>query len=277
MLIVMVAAVAWGLYKGFAWQVASFAAIVVSYIVAVQMRGPVAEMLDIDPPWNKLVAMLGLFVVTSLIVWTIFRMASTSIEKFKLKDFDRQIGAVLGGVKGMVACTIITMFALSFVKPESRQKIVDSKSGYLISQFIDKAHGIMPEEVHDVIHPYFDKFKQQMGDDAVNPVVDLETLGEQLPGQLQQFPGQVQNLQNQASQYQQQINQLQQQNQQQIDAARNLIDASINPPNSQPYAPPYTPPYTPPATPQYNPQPGTQFVPNGGQQYIPNSGPTYGQ
>lgn len=276
MLIVMGAAVAWGLYKGFAWQVASFAAIVVSYVVAVQMRGPVAEMLDIDPPWNKLVAMLGLFVATSLVIWSMFRLASASIEKFKLKDFDRQIGAVLGGFKGIVACTIITMFAVSFLKAESRQKIVDSKSGYLISQIIDKTHAIMPEEVHNVIHPYFDKFHEQMGDGAANPLVNLETLGEQVPEQLQQIPGQFQSMQNQATQlqqqatqYQQQFNQLQQDNQQQIDAARNLIDASINPPNSQPYSPPNTQ--------QYNPQPNAGYVPSGGVQYIQSNGQIYGQ
>ena len=46
MLVVLGAAIAWGIYKGLAWQIASFASIIASYFVAYQFRGVLAANKD---------------------------------------------------------------------------------------------------------------------------------------------------------------------------------------------------------------------------------------
>ena len=80
MLIVLVAAVVWGAWKGFAWQVASLASLVASYILALTFRQQVAQFISATPPWNMFLAMLILFLGTSLVVWVGFNFVAELIE-----------------------------------------------------------------------------------------------------------------------------------------------------------------------------------------------------
>ena len=166
MIAVLVGAVAWGAWKGFAWQVASTASMVLSYFVALNFRTPLSQIIKTDPPWNVFVAMLILFLGTSLVVWLCFNFVSQAIEKMKLKEFDRQVGAILGLGKGVILCVIITLFAMSLLDQQRRQAIINSRSGYYISQLLAKADAIMPRELRQVLAPYVDGLEQNM---SANP------------------------------------------------------------------------------------------------------------
>lgn len=162
MLAVVVAAVAFGAWKGLAWQIASLAAIVLSYLVALNFRDPVAQLISAEPPWNIFLAMLILYVVTSLAVWLAFRVVRDFIDRVKLKEFDRHTGAVLGAVKGVILCVIITLFAVTLLGEDQKRAVCQSRSGYYISLLIDKVHVAMPSEIHDVIHPYLHNLDEQI-------------------------------------------------------------------------------------------------------------------
>jgi membrane protein required for colicin V production len=154
MLVILVSATIFGAWKGLAWQVASLAAIFFSYYVAVEYRDQLASNINATPPWNIFLAMLLLYVGTSFIIWLAFRLVAGFIDQVRLKAFDRQIGALFGFAKGIVLCIIITLFAMTLLGDEQRKTIVESRSGYYIAQLLDRAHGVMPSEVHDVLHPY---------------------------------------------------------------------------------------------------------------------------
>ena len=154
MLIVVVAATIFGAWKGLVWQVASLASIVASYFVAYQFRSDVAAYIHFDPPWNTFIAMLVLYLGTSLAIWIVFRFVSDVIDRIRLKEFDRQIGAILGFAKGVLLCVIITLFAVSLSKDTWREQIIQSRSGYYIAVLLDRAHPVMPDEIHDVLEPY---------------------------------------------------------------------------------------------------------------------------
>lgn len=156
MVAVLVGAVAWGAWKGFAWQVASTASMVLSYFVALNFRAPVAQAIKATPPWNVFVAMLVLFLGTSLVVWLCFNFVSQAIERMKLKEFDRQVGALIGFAKGVLLCIIITLFAMTLLDQTQRQQIVNSRSGMYIAQILAKADAIMPQEIRQVLAPYVD-------------------------------------------------------------------------------------------------------------------------
>ena len=100
MLIILASALIFGAIKGFAWQVASLASIVVSYLVASYFRNEVAQWINAQPPWNRFLAMLLLYFGTSLAIWQLFRVISSTSEKFRLKDVYRQVGAGSGWFKG---------------------------------------------------------------------------------------------------------------------------------------------------------------------------------
>lgn len=162
MLIVLGMATIFGAIKGFAWQVASLASILISYLVAYRFRGQVAEMIHAAPPWNQFLAMLLLYVGTSFVIWVGFRLLSGAIDKVKLKEFDRHIGAAFGLGKGLIYCLLITMFAMSLLGPKQQSAICQSRSGYYIATALDKGVGILPKEIHDVVGPYLQQLDEKL-------------------------------------------------------------------------------------------------------------------
>lgn len=154
MLIVLGMATLFGAIKGFAWQVASLASILVSYIVAYRFRFQVAEMIEAKPPWNQFLAMLILYVGTSFVIWVGFRLLSGVIDKVRLKEFDRHLGAAFGLAKGVIFCLLITMFAMSLLGPNQQAAICQSRSGFFIATALDRGVGVLPKEIHDVVGPY---------------------------------------------------------------------------------------------------------------------------
>ena len=48
--------------------------------------------------------MFVLYLLTSLAIWIVFRFISSVIERVKLKEFDRQMGALFGLAKGHSCC-----------------------------------------------------------------------------------------------------------------------------------------------------------------------------
>ena len=162
MLAVLLAATAWGAWKGVAWQVASLGAIVASYVVAYQYRDAVAAWIPLAAPWRVFMAMLLLYVGTSLGIWIVFRLVSRLIDRMKLKDFDRQLGALLGLAKGAVLCVIITLFAVTLLGERQRQAIVHSQSGHHIAVLLSRSNAVIPEEFHDVLKPYLEEFDRRL-------------------------------------------------------------------------------------------------------------------
>lgn len=164
MLVVLVGAALFGAIKGFAWQLASIASILVSYFVAYRFREPFSQSIQADPPWNRFLAMLILYVGTALVVWVLFRMVSSTIDRMRLKEFDRQIGALFGLAKGALYCTLITMFAVSLTGNNIREKIVASRSGRYIARVLDRSQAVIPPEIHDVVAPYLDRFDERFNE-----------------------------------------------------------------------------------------------------------------
>jgi membrane protein required for colicin V production len=161
MIVVLVGAMVFGAAKGFAWQLASIASIVLSYFVALKFREPFSRSIALDPPLNRLLAMLILYVATALLVWVAFRMVSKSIDRMRLKEFDRHIGAIFGLIKGGLYCVLLTLFAVTLAGKQIRETVVSSKSGHYIADVLDRSESIIPPEIHEFVDPYLRRFEQE--------------------------------------------------------------------------------------------------------------------
>ncbi len=161
MIVILIAAMVFGAIKGFAWQLASIASIVVSYFVAVKFSEPFSRSIALDPPWNRFLAMLILFVVTSLLIWVAFRMISHSIDRMKLSEFDHHIGAVFGLIKGGLYCILLTLFAVTLGGNWARETVVRSKGGHYIADLLDRSESVIPPEIHQIVDPYLRRFDEQ--------------------------------------------------------------------------------------------------------------------
>lgn len=172
MIAVMLLAIVRGYSKGLAWQISSIASIFVSYFVAYRFRDLVAPMIDMPAPWRGTVSMLILFVATSLVIWLLFQSIRGAIEKAKLKDFDQQLGAIFGGVKGAIWCTVITLISLTFLGQSVSDHIVRSQSGGYIARFLANSKKLMPPDVQQVIQPYIEQAENKLQDRVTMPVSD---------------------------------------------------------------------------------------------------------
>ena len=162
MLAVIVLTTLFGLWKGMAWQLASLG------LPGAQLdRGHAVQRPAWLPtsashePWNRFIAMLVLFLATSLAVWLVFRLVAGVIDRVRLKEFDRQMGALFGLAKGCLLCLVITFFAVT-LSETARQAVLKSKSGKYIAVAIQKATPAMPQEVRDVLGKYIDELDQKL-------------------------------------------------------------------------------------------------------------------
>lgn len=162
MLTILLVAIVMGYRKGFAWQVASLAAIFVSYFVAIRFRDVVAERIDAREPWNVFLAMLILYVGSSFSIWMLFQIIKGVIDRAKLKEFDRQMGALFGALKGGMLCVVVTFFAVTLLGERQLQAVVESRSGYVIAHFLDKASAVMPSELAQVLGPYLKQLDDRL-------------------------------------------------------------------------------------------------------------------
>lgn len=162
MLVILVGAVIFGAVKGMAWQIASIAALVVSYFVAVNFNEPVSQYIKVEAPLNKLAAMLLLYLGTSFAIWIMFGFVRRSLEKMSLKEFDRHAGALLGAITGVLLCVSVTLFSVTMLKEDQRQYIVRSKSGLYITQKINEFESVFPPAVHQVLEPYIKRLNEEV-------------------------------------------------------------------------------------------------------------------
>lgn len=162
MIAVLAAATIFGFWKGLAWQIASIASIVVSYFVALRFADRLAPMVSQHAPWNKFVAMLLIYAGASLAIWMIYRAIGGAIDRVKLNEFDRQMGALVGFAKGVLFCIAITFFAATILGQTQRDQILSSRSGRYIAQLLDKADAVAPPEIREVIGPYLDKINERL-------------------------------------------------------------------------------------------------------------------
>ena len=177
MLAVLGFATIFGFWKGLAWQVASLASLVVSYFAALKFADKLAPMVSEHAPFNKFVAMLIIYAGASLAIWMLFRVVAGVIDGVKLKEFDRQMGALVGFAKGVLICIAITFFAVSLLGQVQRDKILASRSGHYIVQVLDKADAVAPPEIQQVIGPYIEKINQRLDPSyQPNPQQDLQDL-----------------------------------------------------------------------------------------------------
>lgn len=161
MLLVLGANLLLGVWKGFAWQLASIGSLVLSYFMALRYSTALAPMVGTQAPLNRFVAMFLLYLASSLFVWLCFRAVSGFIDRLKLKDFDRQVGALFGAAKGVLWCIAITFFALSLL-PATRDQVLQSHSGHYIALALDNAGQVMPSEIHQVLDPYLNRLQTEL-------------------------------------------------------------------------------------------------------------------
>ena len=158
-LVILVIAAIRGAMKGIVWQLAVIGSIVLCFAFSETGSVFIAPMLALDPPLNRWVAMLILYIVLSFAAFGVARVMHKWIEKMKFKEYDRHLGFLFGAVKGVIICLVGTFFVVT-ISAGSRETILNSYSGHAAAIIMDRLHPVMPEELHDVLGPYIHQLDQ---------------------------------------------------------------------------------------------------------------------
>jgi membrane protein required for colicin V production len=161
MLGILAAAAVLGYFKGIVWQIAWIAGIVASGFVAFRFAPVAAPFFGQQAPWNRLCALLVLYVGTSLVIWLAFRVVSGAINAVHLSAFDHQLGLLFGLAKGGLLCVVITFFAVTLA-PAYRGQIVASHSGRIVAEIISRADELLPRDIAESVDPFVKQFEERL-------------------------------------------------------------------------------------------------------------------
>jgi len=161
MLVVLAGATIFGAVKGLAWQLAALGSLVASYFLALHFSPGLAQSIGAQAPWNRFAAMAIIYVGSGAVIWYFFHLVSKFVDRLRLRDFDRQLGAMFGLATAVVACVVLTFFAVT-LSETARAAVLSSRSGYYTSVLLDKAQGVMPPELHEVLDPYVNRLEKEL-------------------------------------------------------------------------------------------------------------------
>ncbi|MEE8450576.1 MAG: CvpA family protein [Thermoguttaceae bacterium] len=168
MLVVLISCTVFGAWKGVAWQIAALASLVVSGVVAINFSGPLTPYFGDQAPWNRCLAMLVLYLITGVAIWLLFRVVASFIDRVRLKEFDRQIGAIFGAAKGLMWCLLITFFSVTLSEPLS-EIVLDTRSGEYATRLIHFGSPLLTVEVHEKLSKYIEQFHEKAHPDTPLP------------------------------------------------------------------------------------------------------------
>lgn len=149
-----------GYWKGAAWQIAPIMSLVLGYMIAMPMSVTTAHYFG-DPPQNRLFALVSIYIGVALIVYLMVRSFRAGIEKAKLTEFDRHIGALLGFVKGVLVTLAATIILLIY-STTARDLILKSESSTIAAKIINAVYPILPQALHTLLRPYLVQLKDEL-------------------------------------------------------------------------------------------------------------------
>ena len=97
-------------FRGFLTEIMSMASIIVGITIAVVFTRPVSFLLEDyigSSFWNMIIAFLGLFLVSYLIIKIFESSLNTLIEKVQLEKLDQSLGFFLGLIEGFLLIVIV--------------------------------------------------------------------------------------------------------------------------------------------------------------------------
>lgn len=168
-----------GFWKGAAWQIAPIMSLVLGYMIAMPMSVTTAQYFG-DPPHNRLFALVTIYIGVALVVYLLVRSFRAGIEKAKLTEFDRHIGAMLGLLKGVLLTLAITVILL-ISSPMSRDLILKSESSSIAAKIINAVYPILPHAMHVILNPYLKRLGTELPLDIHDDHVDDGTSNNLLP------------------------------------------------------------------------------------------------
>ncbi|QEH38103.1 Colicin V production protein [Aquisphaera giovannonii] len=166
MVAVLVLGMIRGAWRGFTWQVASIASLVLGYVAARTGSASLAVKMPGEPEVQRVLAMGLIYMVVSGGIFGVAWLVRGTLKKMKFEAYDRHLGSLLGGLEGIGVGLLATLMVVSMA-PATRGPIFASPTGHVVGAIMDGVGPILPEEVRDVLKPIWTRGDDASGDVAV--------------------------------------------------------------------------------------------------------------
>ncbi|MDR1963405.1 MAG: CvpA family protein [Planctomycetaceae bacterium] len=150
-----------GWMTGMVSQIVSVGSFVVSWVVASRFAFLIAPSIPAEEPWNKIGAMIVLFVMTLVAVRFTHSYLEKKIKDWHLAKWNRYLGGILGFVKGLLLCMVLTFFGV-MLSEATREIVFKSKSGNHLAQLIAKTGTFIPSDSCELLHQQLELFNAKM-------------------------------------------------------------------------------------------------------------------
>ena len=142
-----------GARRGAAWQIAPIAALVLGYVGACEFAPQLAPHLGSSEPFSHVLAMLLIYLAVSFAVYMLASSVRQTIEKFKLDEYDRHLGSILGAAKGALFLLLAIVFSVG-LSPQAARLVQSSHSGCAAAWVIEHATPLLPPKMLAAVDPY---------------------------------------------------------------------------------------------------------------------------
>jgi len=154
-----------GAWKGFAWQVGAILGPVAGLAAAWPLSARLAPHLSMAAPADRWAAFALLYVLVTLVVFAAALGIRKLLERAELGAWDRHLGFVLGGAKGVLLAILFTAAALA-VSGEARERVRESRAGGLMAQAVRTVRPALPPSASDLLSPWLDLLESSQREKA---------------------------------------------------------------------------------------------------------------
>jgi membrane protein required for colicin V production len=152
---IVVLALLHGAWKGLAWQLAGIFSLIAGFGVGLPLSAPLAHFFGSSAPLNRFIAVAVVYALVSLGIYLAAFYYREAIQKWKLDNWDRHLGGLLGAIKGYLLCLVLTFFAITLFSG-LRDPILSRPTGKLMAYTMHSVHPVWPAGFHSIIHSYIE-------------------------------------------------------------------------------------------------------------------------
>lgn len=141
-----------GRSKGFAWQVAGIASLILGYIAARIFSAPLSAALELGSGLGSFVSWLIIYILVATGVYLIARGFKRSLKEKELDELDKHLGGVLGLLKGGLLVFLVSLVGLTLL-PQYRPKLLATITGKITARIVKILEDNFPEASREAVDP----------------------------------------------------------------------------------------------------------------------------
>jgi uncharacterized membrane protein required for colicin V production len=164
-----------GWMTGMVAQIVSVGSLLVSWIVASRFAFLIAPSIPAEEPWNNIGAIIVLFIITFFAVRLAHHYLEKKIKDWNLAKWNRHLGGLLGFLKGLILCMVLTFFGV-MLSETTREVVFKSKSGNYLVRLIEKTETFIPPDSCELLRQQLERFNAQINGNGINGTETLAGL-----------------------------------------------------------------------------------------------------